>query len=228
MAGRGISVAGAEGASGAGSAGFGCRVGSRVVERMFRNPRRTLAGVSRPGAAGRSHGRRRSATRGRASRSWVCAAMTSQVQRSPATERLVAHHQSARTTHPPARSASHTTRGGTRQDHPARSRCHPRPQSGQGSHSASRPPLSSSSSVRGTRKESSGGRSMSRRHTGRAAGDLPLQHRQVTDQAWSTQRIAQVRGRNSPPLVMPHGVVRLIVRCSSAGGIGDSRPTWVP
>ena len=49
---------------------------------MFRNPRRTLAGVSRPGAAGRSQGRRRSATRGRASRSWVCAAMTSQVQRS--------------------------------------------------------------------------------------------------------------------------------------------------
>jgi hypothetical protein len=46
---------------------------------------------------------------------------------------------------------------------------------------------------RNPKKGSSGGRSMSRRHTGRAVGDLPLQHRQVRDQAWSTQRIAQVR-----------------------------------
>ena len=72
------------GRPGPGRLDFGALAGSRVVGRMFRNPRRTRAGVSRPGPAGRSQGRRRSATRGRASRSWVCAAMSSQVQRWPA------------------------------------------------------------------------------------------------------------------------------------------------
>src|SRR6266540_7436066 len=51
---------------------------------MFRNPRRTRAGVRRPGAAGFSQGRRRSSVRRRARRSWVWQAMTSQVQRSAA------------------------------------------------------------------------------------------------------------------------------------------------
>ena len=51
---------------------------------MFRNPRRTRAGVSRPGGAGRSQGRRRSAASGRARRSWAWQAMISQVHRSAA------------------------------------------------------------------------------------------------------------------------------------------------
>ena len=72
------------GRPGPGRQGFGARAGSRVVGRRFRNPRRTRAGVSRSGAAGRSQGRRRSAARGRARRSWVWAAMISQVQRSAA------------------------------------------------------------------------------------------------------------------------------------------------
>ena len=55
-----------------------------MVAWMFRNPRRTRAGVSRPGGAGRSHGRRRSSARGRARRSWAWAVMISQVQRSAA------------------------------------------------------------------------------------------------------------------------------------------------
>ena len=42
---------------------------------MFRNPRRTLAGVSRPVRAGRSQGRRRSSASGRARRSWRSAAI---------------------------------------------------------------------------------------------------------------------------------------------------------
>jgi|CZKW01.1.fsa_nt_gi hypothetical protein len=55
-----------------------------MITRMFRNPRRTLAGVSRPGGAGRSRGLRRSAVRPRARRSWAWQAMTSQVRRSAA------------------------------------------------------------------------------------------------------------------------------------------------
>ncbi|MFC0437717.1 DDE superfamily endonuclease [Kutzneria buriramensis] len=53
-----------------------------IAGRMFRNPRLTREGVRRPGAAGFSHGRRRSSTRPRARRSWVWAAITIQVQRS--------------------------------------------------------------------------------------------------------------------------------------------------
>ncbi len=51
---------------------------------MFRNPRRTRAGVSRPGGADFSQGRRRSADRFRASRSWAWQATISQVHRSAA------------------------------------------------------------------------------------------------------------------------------------------------
>jgi hypothetical protein len=51
---------------------------------MFLNPRRTRAGVSRPGGAGRSQWRRRSAASGRDRRSWAWAAMSSQVYRSAA------------------------------------------------------------------------------------------------------------------------------------------------
>ena len=55
-----------------------------MVAWMFRNPRRTRAGVSRPGGAGRSQGRRRSSASGRARRSWAWQAMISQVHRSAA------------------------------------------------------------------------------------------------------------------------------------------------
>ena len=59
------------GRPGPGLPGFGALAGQVVIGRMFRNPRRTRAGVSRPGAAGFSHGRRRSAANGRARRSWA-------------------------------------------------------------------------------------------------------------------------------------------------------------
>ncbi|KUL43415.1 hypothetical protein ADL28_42895 [Streptomyces violaceusniger] len=51
---------------------------------MFLKPRRTWSGVSRSEAVGFSQGRRRSAARGRASRSWVWATIRIQVQRSAA------------------------------------------------------------------------------------------------------------------------------------------------
>ena len=72
------------GRPGPGREGFGALAGVELLARRFRNPRRTRAGVSRPGGAGFSQGRRRSSARGRARRSWVCAAMISQVQRSAA------------------------------------------------------------------------------------------------------------------------------------------------
>jgi hypothetical protein len=72
------------GRPGPGRVGLGALAGRTVRARMFRKLRRTRAGVSRPGRAGRSQGRRRSAASGRARRSWVCAAITSQVQRSAA------------------------------------------------------------------------------------------------------------------------------------------------
>ncbi|MFD1523408.1 alpha/beta fold hydrolase [Pseudonocardia yunnanensis] len=79
-------VAGAGWASraGPGRVGLGALAGRVVVTRRFRNPRRTLAGVNRSGGAGFSHGRRGSSASGRARRSWVSAAITSQVQRSAA------------------------------------------------------------------------------------------------------------------------------------------------
>jgi hypothetical protein len=64
--------------------GFGAPARRGMVARMFRNPRRTRAGVSRPGGAGRSQGRRRSSASGRARRSWVWQVMMSQVHRSAA------------------------------------------------------------------------------------------------------------------------------------------------
>lgn len=72
------------GLPGPGVGGFGARVGQCRCGRRFRNPRRTRAGVSRPGSAGFSHGRRKSAAASRRRRIWVWAAMISQVQRSPA------------------------------------------------------------------------------------------------------------------------------------------------
>lgn len=72
------------GRPGPGLPGFGALAGRRDFARMFLNPRRTRAGVSRPGEAGFSHGRRRSSASGRARRSWVWAVITSHVQRSPA------------------------------------------------------------------------------------------------------------------------------------------------
>ena len=68
---------------GPGLPGFGAPAGQRTFARMFRNPQRTRAGVSRPGGAGRSWGRRRSAAK-RARRSWAWQAMISQVHRSAA------------------------------------------------------------------------------------------------------------------------------------------------
>jgi hypothetical protein len=49
------------GRPGPGLPGFGAPAGQGMVARMLRNPRRTRAGVSRPGGAGFSQGRRRSA-----------------------------------------------------------------------------------------------------------------------------------------------------------------------
>src|SRR6266487_3739652 len=63
------------GRPGPGLPGFGAPAGQGMVARMLRNPRRTRAGVSRPGGAGFSQGRRRSAASGRARRSWAWAAM---------------------------------------------------------------------------------------------------------------------------------------------------------
>ena len=68
---------------GPGFAGFRC-TGRAAFARMFLNPRRTRAGVSRPGGAGRSQGPRRSAASGRASRSWAWAVMMIQVHWSAA------------------------------------------------------------------------------------------------------------------------------------------------
>jgi Nitroreductase family len=59
------------GLPGPGLPGFGALAWLGMVARMFRNPRRTRAGVSRPAGAGRSHGRRRSAASARARRSWA-------------------------------------------------------------------------------------------------------------------------------------------------------------
>ena len=85
VAGCGSAVLRAGRASGAGLWRVSVRWPGRwLFARMLRNPRRTRAGVSRPGAAGFSQGRRRSSASGRASRSWVWAAMISQVQRSAA------------------------------------------------------------------------------------------------------------------------------------------------
>ena len=57
------------GRPGPGLPGFGASAGQGMVVWMFLNPRRTRAGVSRPGGAGRSQGRRRSSASGRARRS---------------------------------------------------------------------------------------------------------------------------------------------------------------
>ena len=59
------------GLPGPGLPGLGAPAGQQAFARMFRNPRRTRAGVSRPGGAGDSQGRRRSAASGRARRSWA-------------------------------------------------------------------------------------------------------------------------------------------------------------
>ena len=72
------------GRPGPGLPGFGAPARQGRAWWMFRNPRRTRAGVSRPGGAGRSQGRRRSAASGRASRSWAWQAITIQVHRSAA------------------------------------------------------------------------------------------------------------------------------------------------
>lgn len=72
------------GLPGPGRLGLGARAGQGKFVRRLLNPRRTRAGVSRPGSAGFSQGRRRSAASGRARRSWVWAAVISQVHRSAA------------------------------------------------------------------------------------------------------------------------------------------------
>ncbi|QFZ24259.1 SDR family oxidoreductase [Saccharothrix syringae] len=72
------------GRPGPGRTGFGAAAGRAIFVWRLRNPRRTRAGVSLAGSAGRSQGWRRSATSGRARRSWVWAARISQVQRSAA------------------------------------------------------------------------------------------------------------------------------------------------
>jgi len=69
--------------------GRACRVSAHLRDRRSSRrcsgtPGRTRAGVSGPGGAGFSQGRRRSAASGRASRSWAWQAMISQVHRSAA------------------------------------------------------------------------------------------------------------------------------------------------
>jgi hypothetical protein len=78
VVGCGVAVPGPGWASGAGLAAFGALTGWVVLAWMFGNPRRTRAGVRRPGAAGRSQRRRRSSANLRARRSWVWEAMASQ------------------------------------------------------------------------------------------------------------------------------------------------------
>jgi hypothetical protein len=55
---------------GPGRQGFGALATTGRAACSRRNPRRTRVGVSRPGSSRRSHGRRWSATSGRARRSW--------------------------------------------------------------------------------------------------------------------------------------------------------------
>ncbi|ETT24309.1 hypothetical protein RR21198_4839 [Rhodococcus rhodochrous ATCC 21198] len=78
-----------KGRPGPGREGLGAPAGVGIVRQMHRHPRRTRARVSRPGGRGRSQGRRRSSARGRASRSWACATMTIQVQRSAVSGRRI-------------------------------------------------------------------------------------------------------------------------------------------
>ena len=59
------------GRPGPGLPGFGALAGQGSAWRMVRNPRRTRAGVSRPGGQGRCQGSRMSAARWRARRSWA-------------------------------------------------------------------------------------------------------------------------------------------------------------
>jgi hypothetical protein len=71
------------GLPGPGRVGLGTRAGVPRSRRMLRNPRRTLPGDrGRAGSGCFSQGRRRSAARGRARRSWAWAAMTTRAQRS--------------------------------------------------------------------------------------------------------------------------------------------------
>ena len=72
------------GRPGPGLPGFGAPARQGRAWWMFRNPRRTRGGVSRPAGAGRSQSRRRSAASGRASRSWAWQGITIQVHRSAA------------------------------------------------------------------------------------------------------------------------------------------------
>lgn len=59
------------GRPGPGRDGFSAAAGRAAAARTLRNPRRTRAGVSPRGSAGRSQGRRRASARGLAMRSWV-------------------------------------------------------------------------------------------------------------------------------------------------------------
>ena len=82
---RGLAVPGAGWAAGAGSGGFRCAGGQGGVSGGCSETRGGPGpGSAGPAAAGLSQGRRRSAASGRARRSWVWAAMISQVQRSAA------------------------------------------------------------------------------------------------------------------------------------------------
>lgn len=66
------------------------------------------------------------------------------------------HAPVSQATPPPARSTTCRTSAGSSQDHPVGPRCHPALHYGHAQHRPSRPPLSSSSSARGTRRGSSG------------------------------------------------------------------------
>src|SRR5258706_2134665 len=64
--------------------GFGTLAGLPSCARTYEKPRRTRAGVRRSGGSGRCQGKRTSATKSRAKRSWTKASTRSQVQRSAA------------------------------------------------------------------------------------------------------------------------------------------------
>lgn len=76
------SFLGPGGPSGTGVARLGNTSRTVQLSADVLEPRRIRAGVSRAGPAGFSQGRWRSAARGRASLSWVCATIRSQVHRS--------------------------------------------------------------------------------------------------------------------------------------------------
>jgi hypothetical protein len=126
--------------------------------------------------------------------------------------------QPARTARPPAPSTTRRTPAEISRDHPSRPGWQSVQLSGHTPHSPSRPPLSSSSSVRGTRRGSSGGRTMRRRHAGRRQQANPHSPQPVKEQADS-------RCRSPPPMISIEGFRRAGGRHAAVGGRAG-HPGW--